>query len=280
MANLEFLLDQPISPTEKLRRHIAGIINAYHRFPYMNRLIHYLLHESSEKAAGEVSRFFVTPLLEFQRRLLAEGITAGEFRKIDPALFYTSLVGACDHLFFGRHAMSRATGVGPVTDEVCRQYIEYMEALICGGVLNTNQEKEPQSRDDDRSDSTTSLEKKRPREVHKMQLQDVAVLITGGGSGLGAATARAMAAKGAKVAVLDLSKENAKKVAAEVKGVALDRRRHRRGAGQGGDRQGRSRSRHHARADELRRHRRLAAHRRQGRGLSARRSSRASSRST
>src|SRR5207248_7436999 len=34
-----------------------------------------------------------------------------------------------------------------------------------------------------------------------MQLKDVAVLITGGGSGLGAATARAMAAKGAKIAV-------------------------------------------------------------------------------
>src|SRR5207253_7284107 len=54
-----------------------------------------------------------------------------------------------------------------------------------------------------------------------MQLKDVSVLITGGGSGLGAATARAMAAKGAKIAVLDQSKENAEKVAAEVKGVAV-----------------------------------------------------------
>jgi NAD(P)-dependent dehydrogenase (short-subunit alcohol dehydrogenase family) len=54
-----------------------------------------------------------------------------------------------------------------------------------------------------------------------MQLKDVAVLITGGGSGLGAATARAMAAKGAKVAVLDQSKENAEKVAAEIKGIAV-----------------------------------------------------------
>jgi NAD(P)-dependent dehydrogenase (short-subunit alcohol dehydrogenase family) len=54
-----------------------------------------------------------------------------------------------------------------------------------------------------------------------MQLKDVAVVITGGGSGLGAATARAMAAKGAKIGVLDQSKENAEKVAAEVKGVAL-----------------------------------------------------------
>src|SRR3984957_15465552 len=141
VAQLEYLLAQPITPTAKLRLHIGGIIRAYHRFPYMNRLIHYLLHESSAGAADEVSKFFVAPLLDFHRRLLKEGIRAGEFRKVDPVLFYTSLIGACDHLFFGRHAMSRASGVGPVTDEVCRQYIRHMEALICGGVLTTNSEK-------------------------------------------------------------------------------------------------------------------------------------------
>jgi len=135
LAQLEYLLAQPIAPTAKLRLHIAGIIRAYYQFPYMNRLIHYLLHESSPEAADAVSQFFVAPLLDFHRRLLAEGIAAGEFRDIDPVLFYTSLIGACDHLFFGRHAMSRATGVGPVTDEVCRQYIRHMEALICGGVV-------------------------------------------------------------------------------------------------------------------------------------------------
>src|SRR6478609_5417941 len=51
VANLEYLLAQPIAPTAKLRLHIAGIIRAYHQFPYMNRLIHYLLHESSAAAA-------------------------------------------------------------------------------------------------------------------------------------------------------------------------------------------------------------------------------------
>ena len=49
-----------------------------------------------------------------------------------------------------------------------------------------------------------------------MQLKDIAVVITGGGSGLGAATARAMAAKGAKVAVLDVRQEQADAVANEV----------------------------------------------------------------
>jgi AcrR family transcriptional regulator len=134
--HLEYLLAQRISPTAKLKLHIGGIIRAYWRFPYMNRLIHYLLHESSAESADEVSKFFVAPLLDFHRRLLAEGIAAGEFRSIDPVLFYTSLIGACDHLFFGRHAMSRAVGVGPVTDAVCHDYIRHMEALICGGMLN------------------------------------------------------------------------------------------------------------------------------------------------
>jgi AcrR family transcriptional regulator len=140
MAQLEYLLAQPISPTAKLKLHIAGIIRAYRQFPYMNRLIHYLLHESSGDAADEVSKFFVAPLLEFHRRLLADGIRKGEFRKVDPVMFYTSLIGACDHLFFARHAMSRAAGVGPVTDEVCRQYIRHMEALICRGMLTRSDE--------------------------------------------------------------------------------------------------------------------------------------------
>src|SRR3982074_1377736 len=136
VTQLEYLLAQPIAPTPKLKPHIPVITRAYHQFPYMSRLIHYLVHESSTEAADEVSKFFVAPLLDFHRRLLAEGVKAGEFRNIDPVLFYTSLIGACDHLFFGRHAMSRATGVGPVTDEVCRQYIKHMEALICGGMLS------------------------------------------------------------------------------------------------------------------------------------------------
>jgi AcrR family transcriptional regulator len=138
VSHLEYLLAQPILPTAKLKLHIAGIIKAYFQFPYMNRLIHYLLHESSNEAADEVSKFFVGPLLDFQRRLLAEGVAAGEFRNVDPVLFYTSLIGACDHLFFGRHAMIRAAGVGPVTDKVCRDYIAHMEALLLGGMLTTN----------------------------------------------------------------------------------------------------------------------------------------------
>jgi NAD(P)-dependent dehydrogenase (short-subunit alcohol dehydrogenase family) len=54
-----------------------------------------------------------------------------------------------------------------------------------------------------------------------MQLKGEAALVTGGGSGLGAATARALAKSGAKVAVLDINEENAQKIAAEIGGVAV-----------------------------------------------------------
>lgn len=54
-----------------------------------------------------------------------------------------------------------------------------------------------------------------------MQVKGHAALITGGGSGLGAATARALAAAGAKVAILDVNMDNAEKVATETGGIAI-----------------------------------------------------------
>jgi NAD(P)-dependent dehydrogenase (short-subunit alcohol dehydrogenase family) len=54
-----------------------------------------------------------------------------------------------------------------------------------------------------------------------MQLKDIPAIVTGGASGLGAATARALAAKGAKVTLCDLNAKLAESVAAEINGVAV-----------------------------------------------------------
>ena len=53
-----------------------------------------------------------------------------------------------------------------------------------------------------------------------MQIQAQAALVTGGGSGLGEATARELARLGAKVAVLDVNLANAQKVAEAIGGQA------------------------------------------------------------
>ncbi|WP_119681237.1 3-hydroxyacyl-CoA dehydrogenase [Indioceanicola profundi] len=54
-----------------------------------------------------------------------------------------------------------------------------------------------------------------------MNVQGMAALVTGGGSGLGAATARRLAASGAKVALLDVNLEAAEQVAQEIGGIAI-----------------------------------------------------------
>jgi NAD(P)-dependent dehydrogenase (short-subunit alcohol dehydrogenase family) len=53
-----------------------------------------------------------------------------------------------------------------------------------------------------------------------MELQGIAALVTGGASGLGEATARALAAAGAKVGVLDVALERAEAVAQAIGGAA------------------------------------------------------------
>jgi len=54
-----------------------------------------------------------------------------------------------------------------------------------------------------------------------MKIEGKAALVTGGGSGLGEATARELARLGAKVAVLDLNIENARRVAQDIGGIAI-----------------------------------------------------------
>src|SRR3954451_3648394 len=54
-----------------------------------------------------------------------------------------------------------------------------------------------------------------------MQLKGQSAIVTGGASGLGAATARRLAVQGAKVAICDVNAKLAESVAAEIKGVAV-----------------------------------------------------------
>jgi AcrR family transcriptional regulator len=136
LGNLKILLQLDLSPTQKLRSHIAGIINNFFRRPYLNRLLHSLLDErdSETKSARQVTRLFVRPLLELQKQLLAQGVKAGEFKAIDPMLFYVSILGACDHLFNARYALRSMTGGDGLTDAVRERYIEHVCDIFIHGL--------------------------------------------------------------------------------------------------------------------------------------------------
>jgi NAD(P)-dependent dehydrogenase (short-subunit alcohol dehydrogenase family) len=60
-----------------------------------------------------------------------------------------------------------------------------------------------------------NAEKKGP----EMKIDGTAAVVTGGASGLGEATARALAAKGAKVAIFDRDADKGERVAVEIGGV-------------------------------------------------------------
>lgn len=54
-----------------------------------------------------------------------------------------------------------------------------------------------------------------------MEIKDKAAIVTGGASGMGAATARMLANAGAKVTLLDVNREQVEKVAGELNGLGL-----------------------------------------------------------
>jgi NAD(P)-dependent dehydrogenase (short-subunit alcohol dehydrogenase family) len=63
--------------------------------------------------------------------------------------------------------------------------------------------------------------KHNPGGSRKMDIKGHAAIVTGGGSGLGAATATMLAAQGAKVALLDLNMDAANAHAKTIGGIAV-----------------------------------------------------------
>lgn len=136
IAQLKGLLDMDIDPVEKLKLHIKAIITVYFRYPYINRLLHFLFEdpESAQIVAQTISK----PLAETQRKLIEEGIEAGLFKPVDPMLLYFIVLGACDHLFFGQHMLRVAFGVDTIDDELRRRYTNTLLDLMLNGILKEN----------------------------------------------------------------------------------------------------------------------------------------------
>ncbi|MFC6200134.1 TetR family transcriptional regulator [Ponticaulis profundi] len=132
---LKDLVRLPISPTRRLQIHIEALINLYFRLPYLNRLLMKLIREADDERAQEISNRFVKPITEAYAIIIAEGRARGEFKHIDPELFYFNIIGACDPFFSAGAVLKYCYGIEKTDDELRRRYIAQTSETLLNGIL-------------------------------------------------------------------------------------------------------------------------------------------------
>jgi TetR/AcrR family transcriptional regulator len=137
LADLELLIASDVPAKTKIKRHIAAVIDTFHRSPYLNRLLHAMLDDraSDTDSAKQITTFFVRPFVKLQRQLLDQGVKSGGLRKIDPMFFYVSVLGACDLLFNARFTLRAVFGVPTISATLRDRYIEHVTDLVLHGIV-------------------------------------------------------------------------------------------------------------------------------------------------
>ena len=136
IGELRHLVEMDLPADRKMRIHISGIINTYYRSPYLNRLLHHLIGDGQTKAGRKIAEFFVQPIVDAQRAILAQGEREGIFRPCDPNLFYFSLVGACDLIFHATTSFKNVLGTSDVDDNLRQRYIAHVTEMSLSGLLH------------------------------------------------------------------------------------------------------------------------------------------------
>lgn len=127
MTALKALSEMDIPAQKKLKIHINGIINAYYRSPYINRLIHYMVESGSPAASKRVAQIFIEPMIDVYRDIVAQGVREGVLKDVDPGLLYYCLVGAADHIFHAGYSVPSTLGVAKLDDGIKQKYAE----MVC-----------------------------------------------------------------------------------------------------------------------------------------------------
>lgn len=134
VSQLAELAASALSAEKMMRMHIGGLINAYYRTPYANRLMNELMQNASESTSSRVSEIFLEPIAKFHRDLLARGLEDGVFCKVDPVDFYFILVGACDHFFARRSVLKDIFGIDAIDESIKSRYSRSLVAIIMAGI--------------------------------------------------------------------------------------------------------------------------------------------------
>jgi TetR/AcrR family transcriptional regulator len=135
MAALDHLVRMSISAEQKLKIHISGVINAFYRSPWLNRLINYMIEYSDEVSSRRIGEIYVEPMIAAYQAIIDQGVAEGTFRRIDPTFLYHGLVGACEHIFNATYSGPGPLGRARVSEETRQAYVAFVTETFLRGVL-------------------------------------------------------------------------------------------------------------------------------------------------
>jgi AcrR family transcriptional regulator len=139
MGNIVFslgaLLAKNIPPEEKLRIHIGAVIDTYFAFPYLNRLLMRMVRDSAPVEAARIADLYLKPISKVYDALIAEGVKAGKFRKLDPQFFYFTVTGAADRFYSSRLVLRHCYNQDDFNENMRDAYREHSIDLIMRGLL-------------------------------------------------------------------------------------------------------------------------------------------------
>jgi TetR/AcrR family transcriptional regulator len=136
IRQLDRLFALKVSASERMRIHLRGILDTYYQIPYLNRLIQVMVREADAARVRHIAEELLQPIANAQARIIAEGVAAGEFRPIDPKLFYFNTIGAADGLYSNRFTLSAVFGGLPSADPALHErYREQTVDTLMRGLL-------------------------------------------------------------------------------------------------------------------------------------------------
>lgn len=136
IRQLDRLFALNVTPTERMRVHLRGILDTYYQIPYLNRLIQVMVREADPQRVQHIADELLIPIAAAQARIIAEGIAAGEFRDVDPKLFYFNTIGSADGLYSNRFTLSAVFGGLPSADQALHErYREHTVETLMRGLL-------------------------------------------------------------------------------------------------------------------------------------------------
>lgn len=122
------------SPTEQLRARIKSTLEVHYLYPYLTRLImQQMVNKPSAEGAYFLEEFTKRNFRE-HRDLLKSGEKSGEFRPVDPKLFFLTYIGMLDFLFVAGPFLKAILDVDKVDELLLTRFTDHATELLLHGI--------------------------------------------------------------------------------------------------------------------------------------------------